>query len=67
MRQGHFVIADKRTGEIVSRGQGIYWCDRSAQRGLYYWIKKAERENFKVIEITKENVLGVIANATDHN
>jgi len=60
VRRGNFIAVNKETAEILTSGQSIYAREDSARRGIGQWIRKDNREKYVIVEITTDDVRGLL-------
>ncbi|MEV2286955.1 hypothetical protein ABND12_18050 [Paenibacillus larvae] len=62
MSHDYWIIAERKTGKILTKGQAIYTRESSAKRGLSYWCRwyRYVQSDFVTIKITSDDILQLI-------
>lgn len=53
---GYFIAVNTKTTKILTSGQSIYGYEAGAKRGIGQFIRKENRTDYVVIEITPQDV-----------
>jgi hypothetical protein len=67
---GYFIAVNTKNNKVLTSGQSIYGWESGARRGIGQFIPEKNRADYVVVEITPEDVAGLLArngiNASDN-